>query len=455
MEKTINIAIIGISIAVVFLCLSLKMPDGYRFMFLHPLLYALFFLKCEPFKKAKFSRASLLVLFLTMFIRYVISPLLLILGGFPPEDINDPACINKGILLMTYEEFLVLLLISIYGRKLTSQVNDETGANYKVLINNPFYTFIILLGALVLIMLPEVLNRYHFLLNLTGSEYDMYNENTAYAYSLLVDVARYILVLILISYFARKYNNNFNSKYIAYSVLVIGLNMMFVHDISRFSILIPTIVLTYMILQLYPKYRGKILRMVLVLGILAIAYTTFIKMFAEARGGSEKSDNLAAWAATIQQYFMGQREVGIGLYVADKIPSFEIGYMFNDMISNVILLNKLYVPVLSSITLYNYEYNNGPWVDKIFPNLCAGYTYFGYLLSPLITFFFVYLSLKFDLKSYTERRVEYKFLWVYAAIMCGFIMMQWYPMIVCILINVILVMYVIFRVNDMLFRKSA
>lgn len=455
MERITNTIIIGVSIAVAFLCFLSKMPDGYRLMYLHPLLYALFFLRCESFKKTKFSRASLLVLFLTTFIRYVISPLLLVFGDFPSESVNNAAYLNIGILLMAYEEFFVLLLIGIYGKKLTLQANNEAEPNYKVLINNPFYIIIILLGVLVLIMLPEVLNRYHFLLNLTGSEYDKYNENTGFVYSLLVDVARYILVLILISYFARKYNNNFKSKYVAYSVIVIGFNMMFVYDISRFSILIPTIVLTYMILQLYPIYRGKILRMVLVFGVLVIAYTTFIKMFAEARGGAENSDNLDTWAVAIQQYFMGQRDVGIGLYVADKIPSLGIGYMFNDMISNVILLNKLHVPELSSLTLYNYEYNNGPWVDKIFPNLCAGYTYFGYLLSPLLTIFFVYFSLTFDLKSYTERRIEYKFLWIYAAIMCGFIMMQWYAMIVCILINVILVMYIIFRVNDMLFRRSS
>ena len=60
---------------------------------------------------------------------------------------------------------------------------------------------------------------------------------------------------------------------------------------------------------------------------------------------------------------------------------------FNDIISNIIGLNQFYVPTLDSLTLYNYEYNQGPWVDKIFPNLCAGYTYFGTLLSPIITIF--------------------------------------------------------------------
>lgn len=454
MVKSSNYIIVLIAFFVAFICFSAPKPVGYQLLFTHPVIFGLALLFCEPLKQYKFSRTSLLVLFLTAFIRYVISPLLLVLGDFPQEGINSSEYTHLGIWLMVYEELLVLVLINKYGKKICFQnqnIRNET--NYSVMNISPFLLLFVFTGIGVLLLMPEVLHRFHFVLTLKGNEYDYYNENTGYIYSLLVDLGRFILVLIFISYYSKKYLQTKKVKYVYFSVIAIGINMLFVHDISRFSILLPTIVFTYLILQLYPKHRGRILKIVFLFALLSIGFTTLIKMFSESRGGSDNSYDIASWAVTIQQYFMGQRDVGIGLYVADKIPKMGFLNIFNDIISNVIGLNQFYVPALDSLSLYNYEYNQGPWVDKIFPNICAGYTYFGFILSPIITITFVYLSIFFDIKSYTVKSVEYKFLWVYSSLICGFIMMQWYPMIVCILTNNILLLYIIFIINDSLRKR--
>ena len=454
MIRSYNIIITVFSLFVAFLCISTPTLDGYRLLFLHPLLFGILLSLCEPFKYFAFSRSSLLALFLTMFIRYTISPLLLVLGDFPQEAIHNPGYTNFGILLMAYEELLVFALITRYGKKLVYQNKIETSEiSYTVLNSTPFLLIFIVAGFGVLVSMPEVLARYHFVLTLKGNEYDYYNENTGYIYSLLVDLGRFILVLMLISICSKNYKKTKKTKYVVYSVVVIGLNMLFVHDISRFSILVPTIVLTYLILQLYPNHKSRILRIVFIFALLSVGFTTAIKMFSESRGGADNSDDIASWAVTIQQYFMGQRDVGIGLFVADRIPNMGFLNMFNDIISNIIGLNQFYVPTLDSLTLYNYEYNQGLWVDKIFPNLCAGYTYFGTLLSPIITILFVYLSMVFDFKSYKQSKIEYKFLSVYGSLMCGLIMMQWYPMIICLLTNNILLLYFIFKINDLIQKK--
>lgn len=450
--KTINNIIFIISLYIAFIVLVSPKPSGYELIFLHPLIFAIGFICNDALKSAKFSRPSLLVIFSTMFVRYDISPLLLSMSGYPVEIPVESTIIMKSMLLMCYEEILVFYVVHRFGRKFLLQTKEEIVTSYSPFRASPIIYMFILLGLLFILFLPEVQSRYHFLFSLSGNEYESYNKNTGVIFSVIFEISKLLLSLLLISHFAKKYKYCRQNKYVYASVGIIGLNLLVVHDISRFGILLPVMVLSYLILQLFPTQKKKVLMIVFLFSVLAVGFATFIKMFSETRGGTENSDDIVSWAVTVQQYFMGQRDVCIGISVADRIPPMGLVYFLNDAFYQIIFLHKFTYRELYTFVLYNYEYNQGLWVDKIFPNICAGYTYFGQLLSPLITVIFIWLSLKFDIQAFYTKKIEYKFILVYAAIMCSFVMMQCYADILGVLVGTIFLMYIILRLNSFILK---
>lgn len=456
-DSVVNNIIVAISLFVAGLVYISPKPSGYEMMFLHPLIFGLFYKVCKPLKEAKFIRASLFVLFATMIVRYVISPFSLVLGDYPLAGVNDPSSTAKGMWLMVYEEVLVFILIQQFGKKLIENNIKGNNNNGVIPLNNNIYlTGLVLFGALALLFNSDIQQRYHFIFRLTGEEYDItekYMEVSAF-FSFIINAARYVLILLLISFFYKKYLVRPSSRYPLYSLAVIGINMLWVFDISRFNLIIPSVVLAYLVIQLYPKHRGRILLVALAAGLFVVGFTTFIKMFSDARGGSDQAQEATSWASMIQMYFMGQRDVGIGVYTAEKVKGLGIYLWGNDVIGQIMFVNKYHVAEITPEVIYNYDYNQGPWVDKILPNLCAGYTYFGTLLAPIITLLYVRLALFFDFMSITSKKVQYKFLSIYGAIMCSLIMMQSHVMILNVLVNTLLLIYIIFKVNDILFTKK-
>ena len=438
--------------AVSIILLFSKSADGYTFLFVHPLVYAILYLMCEPFMNRKFSTPSLMVLFTTSYVRYIICPLLLCVGGFPQTTVNNPVYINEAILLMVYEEIIFFILVMKFGRATNNRL-DSANQYFGIKVNL-YFALIVLVSLASIAITPSILSRYHMIFRITGDEYALlenYNSSTFLAF--LINGARYALILLLISYFYRKHNLYHRYKYVFFSLIIVAINALFVYDISRFSVLVPTLALAYLLCLLYPDNKRSILQFSFSIGAVALIFTSVVKMFSEARGGSSDAFDIAEWASTLQLYFMGQREVGVGILAADSLPEFGIVYFFNDIISNVMILSKYAVEQFRLIYIYNFYYSGGVSVDKIMPNIAAGYAYFGAFLSPVITAVFTYLSLWFDKKSQFETRIEFKFLYVYATLMCAFVMMQFYSMIVSTLINTIFVMYIIFKVNDIFFKK--
>ena len=443
-------AILAFAVSV-FLAFS-KCAEGYTYLFVHPLAYGILYLMCEPFMNRKFSTPSLMVLFSTSYVRYIICPLMLCLGGFPQTTVNSPAYINEAILLMVYEEIIFFILIMKYGRATNNHF--DYAKQYSGVKPNMYFAVIVLVSLAAIAITPSILSRYHMIFQMTGDEYsllDNYKSSTFFAF--LINGARYALILLLISHFYRKYNLYHSYKYIFFSLIIVAINALFVYDISRFSVLVPTLALAYLLCLLYPDNKRSILRFSFSIVAVALIATTVVKMFSEARGGSSDAFNIAEWASTLQLYFMGQREVGVGILAADSLSASGIVYFFNDIISNVMILSKYAVEQFRLIYIYNFHYSGGMFVDKIMPNIAAGYAYFGAFLSPVITVVFTYLSLWFDKKSQFEARIEFKFLYLYATLICAFIMMQFYSMIISTLINTIFVMYIIFKVNDAFFKK--
>lgn len=447
-----------IALAVAFLLFTSPCPTGYESTYLHPLLFSLCYEFTPPFRRRKFSCVSLAILFVVAFIRYVICPLFLFLGDFPDAPVKDVESLHKGMTLMCYEEIAFFAVVAFMGKKIVRDTQRSKSMILNRLKLNHYYSFFLLVAVTSILLVPSILSRYHLTFGLTGYEYDLLDRTVKSSFltllGFIVNAARYIIVLLAIGYCYKKYKIRNDEVYVYISFCVVFINSMFIYDISRFSVLIPTVALAYLLYQLYPSKRKTIIVWCLVVGVILIAATTAVKMFSEARGGSDEASDITSWAVLLQTYFMGYREVGVGVYMAEHLRENGLLYFLNDIGSNVMMISKYSLDQLRLVHLYNNVYSGGVAMDKIPPNLCAGYTYFGTLLAPLITIFFTWLALWFDRRSQRTNQIEFKFLYVYSALMCSFVMMQFYTMIISTLVNTIFVLYVIFKMNEILFVKK-
>lgn len=447
-----------LSLIVAYFLYKSPCPEGYEFMYLHSLVFAIGFETSPLLRKHMLSRVSIAVLLIVGFFRYVITPFVFMLGGFPRLWIYDVASLQTGMILMCYEEVVFFLIIIICGTRLIKNSNTNTLIPIRGYSSNLFSLAVIVAAIAIILLFPQIYLRYHFTFGLVGDEYELLDKTGKSSFLTLLgfvtNAARYILILIVMSICLKRYRKNTNFIYIVIPLLIVLINSMVIYDISRFSILVPAITLGYLLYQLFPSHRKIVLRLCFFLGLLLLYISTDVKMFSEARGGNEGSDDITAWASILQAYFMGYRDVGLGVYVAEQIKDDGLMFFLNDVGSNVMVVSRYTQPQLSILHIYNEVYSGGVSMDKIPPNICASYAYFGFFLSPLITAFFTRLAIWFDERGQYSKHVEFKFLYIYSALMCSFVMMQFYTMIISTLVNTIFVLYLFFMMNRLFAGKK-
>lgn len=446
MTNIIPLICLGFSI-----CMFLGTKDqAYQLLFLQPLLFGLMY-HCSRFlKKNQYSHIALGILFTTSFIKYVLSPFFLYLSQYPQLDIPlDDIYIEKAIILQCYEEICFFIILNYAAIKFykTNKQTTILGGEKLVAHKNIFLYLIIIATFLIIISNPTLISRYHFIGSLIGNEEEniIKSEGTG-GVELLISNCKYLLIILLLSIIYKQKKLRNSSKVIL-SVFIIALNSTIVYDFSRFNIIIPAVTFIYLITLIYPYYRKKIIFFsILPIGI-SVAYTTFIKMFSEYRGNIDDSNDIVYWANSLQVYFQGTTDIAIGLFSAEKAILSSIHAFINDAIANVALLSHFSETKFNSLYIYNFIRSGGISFDKILPNVCAGYNYFGFFGAPLIICICTFWGIKFDAISRYEQDMSSKFIYIFAAITLSLCHMIYYTMIISNLINSVLFISIILYIN--------
>lgn len=424
----------------------------FRYLFLIPLTFGLMYGMNSFFKKNKFHYMVLAILFVTSFIRYVVTPFLMFFSGNESAAASYPISLfYKATFLQLYEEILFFFTLQFFAPKLYRKVNLSSDAlNSKIKAGgNSIINGVILLAVIIVVFNPEFLSRYHFVPTLTGYEGSDINDSAlSGTLSLIIQAARQFFVLSLLAYALKQYNKTKHSGWVYFSIVVIGVNSFFVNDLSRFGLLIPAATFVYLITQLFSSHRKPILIGALVFVGAAIIYTSYIKMFSDARGGFDKSQDFQYWGASLQMYFQGQSDIVIGLAASDEMVLPPILAFLNDVISNVAGLSHYSIEQFQSLYIFNVEYSGGMAFDKILPNVCAGYNYLGFIGAPLILVLITITGIWFDARSIESKDIYLKYIYIFGAITCSMPHMIYYTMTVSGLINSFIVMYLIIKFNN-------
>ena len=233
MDKIISLSCIIISIFIA----VITDDDKYALLFWEPLVYAIGFACCKPMKKYKFSTLAVGILFVTSFVKFVLVPLIMALADYPEIAVSlSKDYFTNAILLHLYEELCLFLVVYYFGNKIYKEYPAQTEQSIVYNKNNLFLNAIIFLALIMVIFNPSLVARINFVPTMVGDE-GFSIEERAGGLGLIIGFARMFFITQMILLCNKKYCKTNNSKYVYLSLVIVGINSLFVYDFSRFSIL--------------------------------------------------------------------------------------------------------------------------------------------------------------------------------------------------------------------------
>jgi hypothetical protein len=436
--------------------------NGYHLYFLIPFIFGVLNCLLLNICYSDISKVGVFIFNISMIIKYTISPLIgsvsayYSLFGVRPTSSE----LSQAIKYIIYE-MIVLCLLNNYLSKKYNKKEKLYKNTPKPIRSGSIYFIVIIIGIVTVILLPQVVMDYRFIFNTENLETTIMAEFPLVGlFRLLVYFARYSTLILIINYFYKK--NLIKESYInvIIPIIAIFINSLYTSNLSRIGFFIPIVSFTMLLFYIYdsPKVRKLIIRLLTVAFSSGMLLLSWIKFFGEGRGDAKNSVNISWWGDILNMYFTGAKETAIGIKAISLINNTygwnKIGLIFNDCFSNVILISNFTDSTINSTSLYNYTYFGSKIsVSQIVPNICEGIYYFGGVFSPIWLCVFVYLTYYFSDKIFLQQYFDTVFVYVYASIYCGMVLMINSSMIIANIINLSLLFAIVSIINKKILFK--
>lgn len=383
-------------------------PEYFSLLPIIPLTYTLLYL-LFPFilSKSFFSGIFGIMYTFILFLRAIVMPLLLAIGGFvSTKPLNIENNMPIAILLFAYELVVEFIVISIMFKN--NQNSLSIAKKHEIQQFNYTNLVILVLATLAVtfVLAPNAIHYYRTIFGITNLSYTGFNSNeiiTASATTVLskfgivtfryiANVARIIIPALFILSF-KKHSINKSVALLLTIILIFIFNFLIVDDTIASSLVNATVLIIF-----YNKYYGnskEVLRYFVYVGILAILY-----FYLRISLTSEYSSNLGVSTITrfsnyFQAYFSGLNNISAGLNI--NIVSFgeKLKYAIYEVLKGIPYAHTIFG--LDSTNISNLFNSVNSTTGQIIPSIISGTIYFGPIFGPLYTILFVFIAYKFGL----------------------------------------------------------
>lgn len=453
----LNIVLGILSIFVSFYVLFNTQPgSGYDNYFVIPGIFGILLLLCGTLNFSNVENIGPLILNYTMVIKYAICPLISCLGNYSSwlgvyPSINE----IKYAIRLTAVEMISIVVLSVVLSNKYMKKEMYTGGICNTLRGKWFHYIIIIVGLVVFFAVPSAFLDYRFIFNSNnlGTTIKVSFAGSG-IFKTLFTFARYSLVLVIIDFFYKRNQKKDSVFNVIGALIPTLLNCLFVSNLSRIGIFAPLLACCFLIMMVFrtKKARKTVFIAISTLGLAFIVLLSFMKFFGEGRGSVSNASNIFWWGDTLNMYFTGVKETANGVralgLIRDTYGRITLPLMWNDSFSNVSLLSNLTDNSINSNVLYNIAYfGSRISISQICPNICEGLYYFGPIFAFVWPCIFVWLTYRFSYRSHSARFLDSKFLYIYAAIYCGMVLMINSAMIICNIINISLLYALVAFIN--------
>ncbi len=396
----------------------------YEYYFLLPFCYAascLLLLKCR--KKIFNNFSSILILGL-YFAKFVILPLITMLGNYCTYMQNKDAYIYipYAIFLSAYELMCVMFVLGY-------MLNFDKSLNKKaIFINSPnrkLYkidaldvVLCIFVGIIILIIVknPTLRDNFHLITNMDAQEktiilrsWRTFGIDSEVPYGIVNTVLMYLfpiiqlmfpLMLIEKIYWKSKAKS---CKKFAVSLLIVALSsVIMTHD--NVMTILTIVALIALLLKIYRTIDKKIICFIAISGGLLVLLLFFQKV--RGSGGMDISqDFMEELSKTFNAYLNGVSNLSVVFLMMKKI-AYPLAILEN--IAHFPIIGRYYDAYASSRIFNSVFWNTLGRTDQLLPSIGQGMIYFGIILAPIIPVLFVVLALKLEAWANSQSNIKLK-----------------------------------------------
>lgn len=447
----IILSIIGIILAMIS---NQDVPEN---LVLIPFVYLTLFLSIPAFSRYTFSNLGITVFNFTALLRYAISPILMALYGTNLQiGSSVPFEIEKNsVNLMVYEMIAIFITFGVFNKYFYS--NEFKIHNIKAK-SNIFGWLFVCLSILIILVKPDIINRYSFIWSASQLKMDIANEDVT-LFALFVQLGQIVFTVGILNIIYRFYEKRPNIIYLFLSIIVVIVSASFITGTSRSSIILPLVTGLFTILVLYKKYRKLILSASAILSLLVIVVSTTLKqqtnMAVPTKSLYHSSGLLENFNTDIQIYFSGLTNVGHALEGAFVFKPFDFNLLMSDLTHSVVFINRFFQNSQSALTLFNNLFYKSTGVnDQIIPMIGQGYLYFGPILAPIFSVISILIIMYLDRMIFNVKSVFSLYILCYFCLKFSLFFMSNATILISFFTNFILILLFIMYLNSKISYKK-
>lgn len=383
---------------------------GYDLLYILPILYLVcFVILLNRILFYQFNMFIASFVFIS-FLRYVMLPLFIAASGWYDGRAMlspMPQSFETAIYLMMWELVVTTLACSIYFIRVDQKFSLQEKKEIDYPKSTLFYWIFIIFSIGLAVVFPAALKGFAFIkLNdnvediMSGSFFE-----TITQYCLIT--SKYLLFLMGISHFKRKFDASKNQIYIFSSFVLIILNIGIIFGDNRMDFLVSAIASLYLFSYLFKK---KAIPYVLISSALIVTIFSFISDKRATTTSTGGTNPLADMTDLLQVYLGGPYNVALAIELTEYYPHFAtLGNLFYDLTRPIIGLGMI-VKNLEGFYFSNYLFNERIYfsdhVSQILPMIGQGNYYFGFFAAPIFNVVVVFFTFYLFYKVNKIQRIE-------------------------------------------------
>lgn len=414
-----------------------------------PLAFGLLHYIFPALRELKRTYIGMQILFWVLVAKFVVGPVIWSFGldawigrGRSPSH----EATQTGIVLMLAELATVYLVVQFGSRRLYRQAK-QPGAYEPISSRLPLVLFAAL-GMAIFVAIPAVRQRYSFFL----SEFDRTDValdlSGGDALPMVADLALVIVPLLILDYIKKRYDLRPTGALVLMALLAVLPLMTVYRGTSRFSVLIPTLAWTLILLKLFPQSRRFIAGVAVVIMVSVFGTLTFNKQLDNANPVVESQGSGVYAAGSLNGYLAGPENMGLAVEVARGSGQFGLDNLRSDLLNNVAVLSRFATSSETSGHQFNAHYYGRPGVvDQIIPVTGQSYGYLGMLGATVFIALAMLIMMWMDNRAFHERRIEFTYAYTYATAYWAAIPILSLASVLPVVTNLLLPMLVLFGAN--------
>ena len=405
LSYSIVFSLINLVLSSIILWIIPGLSNTFRFYAVIPFVYTLCFAFIRRF--TDFSNPGVFTIHVVAFLRYMISPFVMITSNKFSSMCHAYENLGKAILIMLVEMVFIFGTLFFYNPK-PRQIPPK-----KII-----YPSLVKIAAVITFVF-FIIDNTSLIGNLSIVSGKIKVEDTNATMGVISIIWQALCVFIFCFIIQDISSNGKFRRFILLPLLCCLGYIMIIFtgqtDLSRWYTVVTLIAMIFWMIKLYPKRKYTIFLVIVVPVLLLIIVASILKNTKEGMvGGLQSTFSELINSTNLDSYFAGPSNISNAI-ATKSIYSPGIGSLFFDMFNNFPIVNHWFPHSYASVNYFADYMRRG---DQILPLVGQSFTWFGYVFTPLLSVLSVVLTKKMDVRFKGSEDIT-TYLYAFFAIWCA------------------------------------